>query len=222
MSGFVYIWYDRKHKRYYVGSHWGPEDDGYICSSFWMKRSKKNRPEDFKRRVLTRNIQSRELMLLEEQRWIDMMKDDELKGVRYYNLRKKVGHWHGDEEKAKTIRERISIATKAAMNTPEGKKANHEGMLRRNKAWTEERRERQRATMIATMRKKWGEKPQKPKFGSEEYRTRMSESISKFWEKRPRNPITVKGLTFSSAKEAAAYFGVTVGAIYQWRRKEMA
>ena len=31
--GFVYIWFDRKHKRYYIGCHWGHEDDGYVCSS---------------------------------------------------------------------------------------------------------------------------------------------------------------------------------------------
>ena len=33
--GFVYIWYDRKHHRYYIGCHWGTIDDGYICSSNW-------------------------------------------------------------------------------------------------------------------------------------------------------------------------------------------
>ena len=37
--GFVYIWYDRKHKRYYIGSHWGSEDDGYICSSTHMNHA---------------------------------------------------------------------------------------------------------------------------------------------------------------------------------------
>ena len=26
--GFVYIWYDRKYKKYYIGSHWGYENDG--------------------------------------------------------------------------------------------------------------------------------------------------------------------------------------------------
>ena len=25
--GFVYIWFDRKHRRFYIGSHWGTEDD---------------------------------------------------------------------------------------------------------------------------------------------------------------------------------------------------
>lgn len=51
-SGFVYIWRDRKHKRYYIGSHWGTPDDGYICSSPWMRQAYKHRPLDFKRRVL--------------------------------------------------------------------------------------------------------------------------------------------------------------------------
>ncbi len=27
--GFIYLWRDRKHNRYYLGSHWGSEDDGY-------------------------------------------------------------------------------------------------------------------------------------------------------------------------------------------------
>lgn len=35
--GFVYIWFDRKHHRFYIGCHWGHEEDGYICSSNWMR-----------------------------------------------------------------------------------------------------------------------------------------------------------------------------------------
>ena len=52
--GFVYIWYDRKHKRYYIGSHWGTEDDGYICSSKWMMQAYKLRPKDFTRKIISR------------------------------------------------------------------------------------------------------------------------------------------------------------------------
>ena len=29
--GFVYLWYDRKRKMFYIGSHWTTETDGYIC-----------------------------------------------------------------------------------------------------------------------------------------------------------------------------------------------
>lgn len=31
--GFVYIWFDKKKNMFYIGSHWGHEQDGYICSS---------------------------------------------------------------------------------------------------------------------------------------------------------------------------------------------
>lgn len=120
-SGFVYIWYDRKFKRYYIGCHWGFEDDGYICSSSWMKKSYKNRPEDFKRRILKSNISYRPDMYIEEQRWLDMIKQTEIKpfnnNPRYYNLCLSVGDlWHKYDEKVKTIGEKISIS-KTGKNT---------------------------------------------------------------------------------------------------------
>ena len=54
--GFVYLQFDRKHKRYYVGCHWGTVDDGYICSSNWMRDTYNRRPQDFKRRILKKNL----------------------------------------------------------------------------------------------------------------------------------------------------------------------
>lgn len=113
--GFIYIWFDRKHKRYYVGCHWGTEDDGYICSSSWMKKAFKNRPEDFKRRILKTNISYRPDMYIEEQKWLNMIKYNEIKPInsnpRYYNLNLSVGDlWHKYDEKIKTIGEKISIA----------------------------------------------------------------------------------------------------------------
>ena len=52
--GFVYMWYDKKHKRYYVGSHWGKENDGYICSSFLVKPMIEEAPNDWERTILAR------------------------------------------------------------------------------------------------------------------------------------------------------------------------
>lgn len=52
--GFVYIWFDRKHKKFYIGCHWGYETDNYVCSSIWMKRAFKARPQDFKRKILSK------------------------------------------------------------------------------------------------------------------------------------------------------------------------
>lgn len=82
--GFVYIWYDRKHKRYYIGSHWGTINDGYICSSPWMKQGYKHRPLDFKRRILKIYV-SRENLLDEEYKWLSKILPIEL-GKKYYNL----------------------------------------------------------------------------------------------------------------------------------------
>jgi hypothetical protein len=75
--GFVYIWYDRKHKRYYIGCRWGNETDGYVCSSSWMKRAYKTRPEDFKRRILSRVYTNKKDLLEEEYKWLKQIKKEE-------------------------------------------------------------------------------------------------------------------------------------------------
>lgn len=120
--GFIYIWFDRKHRRFYIGSHWGAEDDGYICSSRWMRKAYKRRPEDFKRRVVKRIYTDRIDLVSEETRWLNMMKDHELTqrntthddriaNVRYYNFNKKADHlWHVHEDRRLTVGEKISAA----------------------------------------------------------------------------------------------------------------
>jgi hypothetical protein len=121
--GFVYIWYDRKHKRYYIGCHWGHENDGYICSSSWMMKAYKRRPQDFKRRILKSNLQSKIDMFLEEGRYLKMIKKEEIKPLnetpKYYNLKINTdNHWHQYDEKVKTIGEKISAAKKGKSTGP--------------------------------------------------------------------------------------------------------
>lgn len=112
-SGFVYIWFDRKHKRYYVGSHWGAEDDGYICSSTWMRNAYNYRPDDFKRRILQRINTNKYDLHEAEHRWLQMMKIEELKGVRYYNQCNTVkNHWMKYPEGATNVKKRISASSK--------------------------------------------------------------------------------------------------------------
>jgi hypothetical protein len=107
--GFVYIWFDRKHKRFYIGSHWGFVDDGYVCSSSWMKQAYERRPGDFKRRVVKTNI-PRENILTEEQRWLSKIPKDQL-GKRYYNLKNDcLFHWTADPGKRLTVGQKISKA----------------------------------------------------------------------------------------------------------------
>ena len=109
--GFVYIWRDRKNKRYYIGSHWGYETDRYICSSNWMRNSYKRRPGDFKRRILARVTTDRSDLLIEEQRWLNMIRDSELKG-RYYNFTLSVKNfmtwWVKEDGTYFTVKEKIS------------------------------------------------------------------------------------------------------------------
>lgn len=118
--GFIYIWFDRKHRRFYIGSHWGTENDGYICSSNWMRDAYRRRPHDFKpRRIIARVYTNRQDLLIEEYRWLQMIKPEEL-GKRYYNLRNHFqNHWTADKQKQKTVREKLSQAIKKRREDPE-------------------------------------------------------------------------------------------------------
>jgi len=84
-EGFIYIWFDRKHKRYYIGCRWGNINDKYICSSPWMKKAYKYRPEDFKRKILTLVYTNKTDLLDEEYKWLCKIKKEEL-GKKYYNI----------------------------------------------------------------------------------------------------------------------------------------
>jgi hypothetical protein len=110
--GFVYIWFDRKHIRYYIGCHWGREDDGYICSSPWMKQAFKHRPQDFKRKIISKVTTNKRDLLDEEYKWLSLIKDEEL-GKKYYNLTNHPnGHWTTNELNKQSIAEKISLSHK--------------------------------------------------------------------------------------------------------------
>ena len=116
--GFVYIWMDRKHKRFYVGCHWGYPNDGYICSSRWMRKSYKRRPEDFKRRIISKVYTNRTDLLEEEFKWLSMIKPEEL-GSKYYNIRQHhYGHWINNPDYRSTI-EKIKASQREALKRPE-------------------------------------------------------------------------------------------------------
>ena len=115
--GFVYLWFDKKHQRFYLGCHWGYEDDGYICSSRWMRQAYRRRPNDFKRRIITRVHSSQSDLLAEEAKWLSLIDDNEI-GNRYYNLKKHTyGHWTADPQKRLSIGQKISKANTGRKNT---------------------------------------------------------------------------------------------------------
>lgn len=114
--GIVYLWYDKKYKRYYIGCYWGTENDGYICSSSWMKKSYKKRPQDFKRKILSIIKTNKKDLLQEEYKWLSLIKEEEL-GKKYYNLNNhKFNHWSSDNITKSTISEKISKHHKETPN----------------------------------------------------------------------------------------------------------
>jgi hypothetical protein len=147
--GFVYIWYDNKYNRYYIGCHWGTEDDGYICSSSWMKQAYKKRSEDFKRRIISRIYTNRNNLLEEEYKWLRMIKQEEL-GKRYYNLNNRhFGPWTLTEAERLANNKHTSNKTKEAMWRPEVREKYLESLKTRNTRSSDlEVREKRRKSMI--------------------------------------------------------------------------
>lgn len=82
--GFIYIWRDNVRKMYYIGSHEGSPDDGYVSSSHWLTAEIRYRPQDFKRRII--KFVTSENLKIEEYRLLSYIKEHEF-GSKYYNLK---------------------------------------------------------------------------------------------------------------------------------------
>jgi hypothetical protein len=184
--GFVYLWYDRKHKRYYVGCHWGTTKDGYICSSTWMKSSYLRRPQDFKRRILKINL-SRTEMYIEEQRYLDMQKPEEKK-TRYYNLNTKNGDpWHKHPMKNKSVGQKISYSKTGKSVPAPPERGAAISAAKKGKALTEEHKEALRGIKKKPHTDEWKEensKRMKEQWSdpNNERRKKVSEATKKRWE----------------------------------------
>jgi hypothetical protein len=154
--GFVYLWFDKKRKMFYVGSHWGTEDDGYICSSNRMRDAYRRRSQDFKRKIIGRVHTDKKSLLELEEYYLNLIKEDEI-GKRYYNLcRGGTGHWSAYPEKVKTLKEKISHKTKEAMARPEVREKYLKGLeARDNKSSNPEVRKKRSVSMKSKNTEKW-------------------------------------------------------------------
>ena len=84
---------------YYIGCHWGTENDGYICSSKWMRDAYRYRPKDCKRKLIEKSLDKKELLDIEH-KWLSLIPDDQL-GKKYYNLTKHHnGHWYHTDNRS--------------------------------------------------------------------------------------------------------------------------
>lgn len=182
--GIVYIWRDRKHKRYYIGCHWGIESDGYICSSTWMKQAYNKRPADFKRRILSIIKTTRKDMFDEEAKWQNLIKADELR-VRYYNIKRHGDrHWSSSKEQYQNVQQKISNTMKEKHNDTEYRKIYEAGQAKRDYTHSEVTKEKRRASMVNTMSEKFPVEDRKKRLelGSDELKTKLSEASKKRWE----------------------------------------
>jgi len=182
--GFVYIWYDNWRKMYYIGCHWGTEDDGYICSSNRMRDAYRRRPHNFKRRIIARVKTNRTDLLEEEFRWLSMISNHELK-IRYYNASKHhFGHWCVKENRENIVRF-VSEKTKEAMWRDDVRKKYLEGMKLRKNTRTTDQKEKRRLAIIEGWKIK--SPPENRKIviprGSEELSKIYSEASKKRWAK---------------------------------------
>ena len=178
MSGFVYVWFDTTRKMYYVGCHWGEENDGYICSSNRMRDAYRRRPTEFRRRVVSRITTTRLDLLEEEYKWISMIPIDQL-GRKYYNLSKKhFGHWTTSEEKTKSTREKISQA-KTGVKTKMTPEQLEERGRKISEAKAQKRKEREE---LGIPLRKTPTQPMKPRGPqSEESNKKRSDAMKKAW-----------------------------------------
>jgi len=192
-EGFIYIWYDRKRKMYYIGCHYGTVDDGYICSSNRMRDAYRRRPHDFKRRILQKNI-SKENLLKEEYRWLQMIDSEEI-GKKYYNLyQRHFGHWTliPNEEQKKSISRKQSEWQKGKQLTEEHKRKiseAHKGKKYPNR----------KKSVLTTEHKKNISKGRKGIKFSDEHRANLSKAVLKQSQDISRRR---KGMKFSDEHRA--------------------
>ena len=139
---FVYLWYDRLFKKYYLGYHNGKKPN-YICSSKHMMKEYKARPQDFKRRIIKKG--SVDEMAELEKRLLQSRK--EYFGKRYYNIGISfpVFIWTDEMKKA------VSTRVKGRIVSEETKRKQSEATRKRIANMTDE----QKKQMSDRMKANW-------------------------------------------------------------------
>jgi hypothetical protein len=55
-NSFIYLWIDKQKNKFYIGSHFGDINDGYLFGGIDIKSEYSKRPEDFERVILSYHI----------------------------------------------------------------------------------------------------------------------------------------------------------------------
>ena len=105
--GFVYLWYDTRHKKFLIGSHHGSIKDNYTTSTggIHIRNIFKSRPQTMRRRIIEYNTEKddRLFTILLEQKWLDL-RPDIANNTRYYNKTNQAGGGFDREIQLKRVR----------------------------------------------------------------------------------------------------------------------
>ena len=118
---FVYMWFDKVRKMYYVGQHSGSYDDKYTSSSRWLSGEIRYRPHDFKRRII-KSFSTKNEAQKYEGYLISLIKSTEF-GSKYYNQKQGkplgVKSWNSGKSGlySDEYRKKISDSKKGNTNT---------------------------------------------------------------------------------------------------------
>lgn len=131
-DGFVYIWFDSHRRKFYIGSHQGTTDDGYVGSGKLFTRAYNKRPTSFKRRIIEYVTGNLRTIHEREQYWLGFIKPSEL-GDRYYNIKKQASGGSASGAKRQPCSE-ITKQKIAQSNSGKVKNEDHRKKLSASKA----------------------------------------------------------------------------------------
>jgi len=153
---------------YYIGSHWGLEHDGYICSSNRMRNAYRRRPDDFKRKIIEKTDE-RSLLLGLEEKWLQLAEN---KKERYYNLvfTTHNNYWWNEENSRLTVGQKISKSHKSNPNM---------GKWAKGKVLSEETKKKISISTSKAMKKYYKENPR-----TDETRKKISENTKRLHKEK--------------------------------------
>lgn len=159
--GFVYIWKDNKRKMYYIGSHWGTEYDGYVCSSNRMRDAHRRRPTDFSRRILEKT-ENREELLIIENRWLELAAKKSKN--KFYNLNFSTTNnvWWNNKDSRLSVGQKISKKNKSNLDF---------GKWNKGKCLSEKQKKKISESTSIAMKEHYKQNPR-----TEEHRKKISEN----------------------------------------------
>lgn len=191
-----------------------------------MRKAFRRRPDDFqKRRILARIYTNRKDLLIEEYRWLQMIKPEEIK-KRYYNLHTNFqNQWWTDERSRMTTIEKMTTSMNALYATERGKQIKKQiAETLKISPTAIEARKKARAGAIAYIKKNGGP-PNKGIPMSQEQKTLLSK-IRKGRKlgpnkntKAPYTKIEVLQQQGYNEREIAELLGVTTTAVYNTIRR---